>query len=62
MTTPRGGFGNFAGEEEDIFQFRELRLLKTSRDYCNYSDPIEGEVCPLSARKVIKIMLQRARE
>jgi len=43
-------------EPEDIFQFQEPRLSMTSRDYFNYSDPVEGEVCALAIRKVIKIL------
>jgi hypothetical protein len=28
----------------------------TSQDYFNYSDPVEGEICPLAVRKVLKIL------
>ena len=42
---------------DDIFQFQEPRLSMTSeQDYFNYSDPVEGEVCSLAVRKVIKIL------
>mmetsp|Transcript_21992 Transcript_21992/g.47793 ORF Transcript_21992/g.47793 Transcript_21992/m.47793 type:complete len:1334 (-) Transcript_21992:75-4076(-) len=44
------------GQDEDIFQFQEPRLSMTSQDYFNYSDPVEGEICPLAVRKVLKIL------
>ena len=43
-------------QDEDIFQFQEPRLSMSSRDYFNYSDPVEGTICPLAVRKVIKIL------
>lgn len=53
---PRGG-GPIAGHEEDIFHFQEPRLSMASQDdYFNYSDPVEGEICPLAVRKVLKIL------
>ena len=42
--------------EEDIFQFQEPTRPKSKQDYFNYSDPMQGEVCPLAVRKVIKIL------
>jgi len=44
------------GQDEDIFQFQEPRISMTSQDYFNYSDPVEGEICPLAVRKVLKIL------
>eukprot|EP00578_Thalassiosira_sp_NH16_P026118 CAMPEP_0181095532 /NCGR_PEP_ID=MMETSP1071-20121207/10565_1 /TAXON_ID=35127 /ORGANISM="Thalassiosira sp., Strain NH16" /LENGTH=1590 /DNA_ID=CAMNT_0023177911 /DNA_START=86 /DNA_END=4858 /DNA_ORIENTATION=+ len=44
-------------QEEDIFQFKEPRLSMTpQQDYLNYSDPVEGDICPLAVRKVLKIL------
>ena len=43
-------------QDEDIFQFKEPQLPMTSQDYFNYNEPVEGEICPLAVRKVLKIM------
>lgn len=52
-----GSVGQQEQDLDDIFQFQEPRLSMTSeQDYFNYSDPVEGEVCSLAVRKVIKIL------
>ncbi|KAL7535310.1 hypothetical protein ACHAXR_006413, partial [Thalassiosira sp. AJA248-18] len=43
-------------QDEDIFQFKEPQLSMSPQDYFNYSDPVEGEICPLAIRKVLKIL------
>ncbi|KAL9181106.1 hypothetical protein ACHAXT_009911 [Thalassiosira profunda] len=51
-----GSHGHHGSVDEDIFQFNEPRLPKTSTDYCSYSDPVDGEVCDLAVRKILKIL------
>jgi hypothetical protein len=55
-SSPSGN--NLQEDPEDIFQFQEPRPSMTSQgqDYFNYSDPVEGEICALAVRKVIKIL------
>ena len=43
-------------EEEDIFQFRDPGIKAAPKDYYNYSDPVESEICPLAVRKVLRIL------
>ncbi|EJK56754.1 hypothetical protein THAOC_23295, partial [Thalassiosira oceanica] len=43
-------------QEEDIFQFRDPVIKTAPKDYHNYSDPVESEICPLAVRKVLKIL------
>jgi len=41
---------------DDIFQFQDHSKPRSEQDYFNYSDPVEGTVCSLAVRKVIKIL------
>jgi len=43
-------------QEDDIFQFRDPGIKTAPKDYYNYSDPVESEICPLAVRKVLKIL------